>query len=233
MFKNIETKQLARGGMLRGEERKSDRNRRGKVFRTQGTTATPSLCRSGGEIGVREKKRVGDDGKKKGKKSTSSHHPPRAFFLFWISIRQLHISNDTPCLPQIFCISFVFNFSCYYCNTQWLCKRLGANKVYNGRCANGNKFINFPFSGSLRGLKNLILSTDSQLSIRPQRPSLGIREEERGGQGTFAVSPFRSLLLQILILGWSTVSQSPYGGQSIRFELRSPTNATPTFLFRN
>ena len=42
--------------MLRGEERKSDRNRRGKVFRTQGTTATASLCRSGGEIGVREKK---------------------------------------------------------------------------------------------------------------------------------------------------------------------------------
>ena len=47
---------LARGGMLWGEERKSDRNRRGKVFRTQGTTATASLCRSGGEDGVREKK---------------------------------------------------------------------------------------------------------------------------------------------------------------------------------
>ena len=163
--------------MLRGEERKSDRNRRGKVFRTQGTTATASLCRNGGEDGVREKKkRVGDD-----------------------------------------------------CNTQWLCKRLGANMVYSGRCASGNKFINFSFSGSLRGLKNLVLSTDSQLSIRP---SLGIREEERGGQGTFTVSPFCSLLLQILILGWSTVSQSPYGGQSTRFELHSPSNATPQFLFR-
>ena len=51
--------------MLRGEERKSDRNRRGKVFRIQGTTATASLCRSGGEDGVREKKRLGDDGKEK------------------------------------------------------------------------------------------------------------------------------------------------------------------------
>ena len=177
--------------MLRGEERKSDRNRRGKVFRTQGTTATASLCRSGGEDGVREKKkRVGDDGKEKGKKSISSHRPPRAFFLFWISIRQLHISHDTLCLPpKILHNLFIFNFSWDDCNTQWLCKRLGANMVYNGRCASGNKFINFPFSGSLRGLKNLVLSTDSQLSIRP---SLGIREEERGREGTFAVSAFRS-----------------------------------------
>ena len=46
---------LASGGMLRGEERKSDRIRRGKVFRTQGRIATASLCRSGGEDGVREK----------------------------------------------------------------------------------------------------------------------------------------------------------------------------------
>ena len=134
------------------------------------------------------------------------------------------------CPPKILHKLLIFNFSWDDCNTQWLCKRLGANKVYNERCANGNKFINFPFIGSLRGLKKLVLSTDSQLSIRP---SLRIREEERGGQGTFAVSPFRSLLLQILILGWSTVSQSPYGGQSTRFELRSPTNATPPFLFRN
>ena len=132
--------------------------------------------------------------------------------------------------PQKFSISFLSSISLGttvkprgYANV-W-----GQKKVYNGRCANGNKFINFPFSGSLRGLKHLVLSTDSQLSIRP---SSGIREEERGGQGTFAVSPFRSLLLQILILGWSTVSQSPYGGQSTRFELHSPSNATPQFLFR-
>ena len=131
---------------------------------------------------------------------------------------------------QIFCISFLSSISLGttvipsgYANV-W-----GADKVYNRRCANGNKFINFPFSRSLRGLNNLVLSTDSQLSIRP---SLGIREEGRGGEGTFAVSPFRSLLLQILILGWSTVSQSPYGGQSTCLELRSPSNATPQFLVR-
>ena len=119
--------------------------------------------------------------------------------------------------PQNVCISFLSSISL---GTTVILSGyvLGANKVYNGRCANGNKFINFPFGGSLRGLKNLVLSSHSQLSIRP---SLGIRVEERGGQGTFAVSPFRSLLLQILILGWSTVSQSPYGGQSTRFELHS------------
>ena len=77
--------------------------------------------------------------------------------------------------------------------------------MHNGRCANGNKFINFLSSGSLRKLKIWFCQPHSQLSIRP---SLGIREEKRGGQGTFAVPPFRSLLLQILILGWSTVSQN-------------------------
>ena len=134
------------------------------------------------------------------------------------------------CPPKILHKLLIFNFSWDDCNTQWLCKRLGANKVYNERCANGNKFINFLSSGSLRKLKIWFCQPHSQLSIRP---SLGIREEKRGGQGTFAVPPFRSLLLQILILGWSTVSQSPYGGQSTRFELRSPTDATPQFLFRN
>ena len=134
------------------------------------------------------------------------------------------------CLPK-FCISFLSSIS------------LGTTVIPSGYanvwgqiwCIMGDvqmatNSLTFLSAGSLRGLKKLVLATDSQLSIRPW---LRIREEERGGQGTFAVSPFRSLLLQILILGWSTVSQSPYGGQSTRFELRSPTNATPPFLFRN
>ena len=122
-----------------------------------------SLCRSGGEPGVREKK--ARRGRRKGKREEVDPFP----------------------FPPHKHKLLVFNFSWDDCNTQWLCKRLGANKVYNERCANGNKFINFPFSGSLRGLKNLVLSTDTHLSISPL---LVIREEERGGQGTFAVSPF-------------------------------------------
>ena len=133
--------------------------------------------------------------------------------------------------PPKFCISFLSSIS------------LGTTVIPSGYanvwgqiwCIMGDvqmatNSLTFLSAGSLRGLKKLVLSTDSQLSIRP---SSGIREEKRGGQGTFAVPPFRSLLLQILILGWSTVSQSPYGGQSTRFELRSPNDATPQFLFRN
>ena len=192
--------------MLRGEERKSDRFRREKVFRTQGTTATASLCRSGGEDGVRKKKSAwGTTERKKGRSRPLPIVPRELSFYF-----EFPFANCTSPMihlvgTQIFCISFLSSISLGttvipsgYANV-W-----GANKVYNRRCANGNKFINFPFSRSLRGLNNLVLSTDSQLSIRP---SLGIREEGRGGEGTFAVSPFRSLLLQILILGWSTVSQ--------------------------
>ena len=33
------------------------------------------------------------------------------------------------------------------------------------------------------------------------------------------------------IVGWSTVSQSPYGGQFTRFEFHSPSNTTQQFDF--
>ena len=92
--------------MLRGEERKSDRNRRGKVLSTQGTIATASLCRSGGRDGVREK--TESAWKEKGKKSTSSHRPPSFV------------------CPQKFCINSLSSISLGDdCNTQLLCKRWG------------------------------------------------------------------------------------------------------------
>ena len=43
-------------GFYERNRERPNRNRRGKVFRTQGTIATASLCHSGGEDGVRGKK---------------------------------------------------------------------------------------------------------------------------------------------------------------------------------
>ena len=43
-------------GFYECNRERPNRNRRGKVFRTQGTIATASLCHSGGEDGVRGKK---------------------------------------------------------------------------------------------------------------------------------------------------------------------------------
>ena len=73
--------------MLRGEERKSDRNRRGKVFRTQGTISNASLCGSGGEAGVREEKKAGR-GRRKGKREEDDLFPssPASF----LSILNFH-----------------------------------------------------------------------------------------------------------------------------------------------
>ena len=217
--------------MLRGEEPKSERIRRGEVFCTQGTIATASLCRSGGEPGVREKKSAwGTTEREKGRSRPLPIFPRELSFYFEFPFANCTSPMIHLVCPPKFCISFLSSIF------------LGTTVIPSGYanvwgqiwCIMGDVQMatnswTFLF-GSLRGLKKLVLSTDSQLSIRP---SSGIREEERGGQGTFAVSPFRSLLLQILILGWSTVSQSPYGGQSTRFELRSPNDATPQFLFRN
>ena len=71
--------------------------------------------------------------------------------------RQLLIFYNAPCLPPKFCVSIVFSFSWESCNTQkklktkcmwlfflrgWRRGRRGANKVFYGRCANANSFLN-------------------------------------------------------------------------------------------
>ena len=62
-------------------------------------------------------------------------------------IRYLHISHNKLCFSPKFFITFVFNFSCVF---QWSQEKLKtmlmqncgwANKVYYGRCANGELII--------------------------------------------------------------------------------------------
>ena len=102
---------LASGGMLRGEEPKSERIRRGKVFCTQGTIATASLCRSGGEPGVREKK--AGRGRRKGKREEVDPFPfsPASFFYFEFPFASCTSPMIHLVCPPKFCISFLSSIS--------------------------------------------------------------------------------------------------------------------------
>jgi len=57
------------------------------------------------------------------------------------TIRHLHISHNTPCLPPKIFTTFVFNFSWLFQSSREKSNAYAefwsANKVYCGRCANG------------------------------------------------------------------------------------------------
>ena len=98
--------------MLRGEERKSERIRRGKVFCTQGTIATASLCRSGGEPGVREKKSAwGTTEREKGRSRSLPIFPRELSFYFEFPFANCTSPMIHLVCPPKFCISFLSSIS--------------------------------------------------------------------------------------------------------------------------